>query len=138
MGSEGGHAGWGSRRRDGDESSTRRVLPSALEKATAWRLGRHPATATVTFHPGCSVASPWPLQLAWRGGSRTAGAPRGDLGHLGIINIQWRWIPLSFACFCAAEISNISNLFYLPAANVKALFSSLFKKQNLILDLQER
>lgn len=45
---------------------------------------------------------------------------------------------LSFACFCAAEISNISNLCYLPAANVQALFSSLFKKQNLILDLQVR
>lgn len=45
---------------------------------------------------------------------------------------------LSFACFCAAEISNISNLCYLPAAKVQALFSSLFKKQNLILDLQVR
>ena len=130
--------GQGGRRRDGDESSTHRVLPSALEEATAWRLGRHPATATVTFHPGRGMASPRPLQLAWRAGSGTAGAPRGDSGRLGIINIQWRWIPLSFAYFCAAEISNISNLCYLPAANVQALFSSLFKKQNLVLDLQER
>lgn len=48
------------------------------------------------------------------------------------------WHPaLPFAFLCAAEISNVSNLCYLPAANVQAFFFK-FKLQNLILDLQER
>lgn len=109
----------------GDESSTRRVLPSALEGSAGTRPQLRSPTPQGTWPP---LGRCWP----------SAGAPRGDSGHLGTISIQWRWTPLSFACFCAAEISNISNLCYLPAVNVQALFSSLFKKQNLVLDLEDR
>lgn len=121
---------------------------AALEEPTAWKTpqarGRQPE----------SLCSPRPRRPPAPGSaapdqprgplaelllsSRTRASPPGWLRPLCSIGLQQQFVPPSFAFLCATEISNVSNLRYLPAANVQALFSFLFKKQNLILDSQER
>lgn len=121
---------------DWREAAAEAATATRLGGARAWRLalrGRWCAPGLPTEHelraiktssrPAARVfLPPWTGRLP----STLHSAARGTTGALSpqlpcLVSTQWHLAPSS-AFFCAAEISSISNLCYLPAANVQAFF----------------